>query len=614
MFFTLLVLVAALALESLGSYISVVGLSQNTSVIIIFLAVLLDFVKVIIATTLYKKWNSIHLVLKSFLLPSLIGLMVVTSSGTYGYLIKEFGKTSVGQEEIAVKIQGMQEEKERIEARKKEIDAQIAALPANSVNQRKRLTDLFSNELNQINSRILELDKAIPEANLASVQGKSNGGNLASIANTYGMKPEQINKIVAFLITLMIDPLAIVLLTIANFLMEQNRKEKRENALKILKGELVVDDDDSIMQQLKNKMLFMKSKLSKDSIEVSRYLSESKPHIVRKPLMNKSKEKLHIVDFIYSTKLIENPRVIVPVKYSASVFVANIMNILKESRPIIIKEKPKKSLSNIKVSEFISDEFEIPPSYVVEPLKRLKREFLEEELLFYTDFDAKDIPIPSEKITTRLMSTQFIKSSEFIEFQEPISLDKKEYIEEAEFISQKENSIQTVEKNIVTHIPTSFIKDIREVERKKMIVGSTSVEIDSFLNDIEEESEEIIHEQEEAIIHEFIKNKSSSLKVVKKDDDVLPVTENLKKPVFKKPSIKVNENNIFGNVKKEYTLHLDAPIEYDEDVVFHDEFPDFQTEDLGDLVMKLWNILPEQEISYPGFDIKEILNMEEINV
>lgn len=614
MFFTLLVLVAALALESLGSYISVVGLSQNTSVIIIFLAVLLDFVKVIIATTLYKKWNSIHLVLKSFLLPSLIGLMVVTSSGTYGYLIKEFGKTSVGQEEIAVKIQGMQEEKERIEARKKEIDAQIAALPANSVNQRKRLTDLFSNELNQINSRILELDKAIPEANLASVQGKSNGGNLASIANTYGMKPEQINKIVAFLITLMIDPLAIVLLTIANFLMEQNRKEKRENALKILKGELVADDDDSIMQQLKNKMLFMKSKLSKDSIEVSRYLSESKPHVVRKPLMNKSKEKLHIVDFIYSTKLIENPRVIVPVKYSASVFVANIMNILKESRPIIIKEKPKKSLSNIKVSEFISNEFEIPPSYVVEPLKRLKREFLEEELLFSTDFDAKDIPIPSEKITTRLMSTQFIKSSEFIEFQEPISLDKKEYIEEAEFISQKENSIQTVEKNIVTHIPTSFIKDIREVERKKMIVGSTSVEIDSFLNDIEEESEEIIHEQEEAIIHEFIKNKSSSLKVVKKDDDILPVTENLKKPVFKKPSIKVNENNIFGNVKKEYTLHLDAPIEYEDDVVFHDEFSDFQTEDLGDLVMNLWGIYSEQEISYPGFDIKEILSMEEINV
>ncbi len=190
MFFTLLVLVAALALESLGSYISVVGLSQNTSIIIIFLAVLLDFVKVIIATTLYKKWGSLHLVLKSFLLPSLLGLMLVTSSGTYGYLIKEFGKTTVGQEEIAVKVNAMQEEKSRIEARKKEIDSQIAALPANSVLQRKRLTDLFSTELNQINSRILELDKAIPEANLQSVQGKSNSGNLASIAATYGMKPD----------------------------------------------------------------------------------------------------------------------------------------------------------------------------------------------------------------------------------------------------------------------------------------------------------------------------------------------------------------------------------------------------------------------------------------
>ena len=44
--------------------------------------------------------------------------------------------------------------------------------------------------------------------------------------------------------------------------MEQYKKEKRENAIKILNGNMV-DDDDSIMKQLKNKMLFLKSKVSK---------------------------------------------------------------------------------------------------------------------------------------------------------------------------------------------------------------------------------------------------------------------------------------------------------------------------------------------------------------
>ena len=612
MFFTLLVLVAALALESLGSYISVVGLSQNTSIIIIFLAVLLDFVKVIIATTLYKKWGSLHFVLKSFLLPALLGLMLVTSSGTYGYLIKEFGKTSVGQEEIALKIQGMQEEKDRIEARKKEIDSQIAALPSNSVTQRKRLTDLFGAELNQINSRMLELDKSIPEANLQNLQGKSTNGNLASIASTYGMQAEQVNKIVAFLITLMIDPLAIVLLTIANFLMEQYKKEKRENAIKILNGNMV-DDDDSIMKQLKNKMLFLKSKVSKDELSVARFLSESKSQIIKKPLMNKSKEKLHILDFIYSTKLIENPKVIVPIKYQSIISQIISTTIFKESRPVVIKVAPEKKLNKINKTEFISSFKTIPPIYVIDPLKRIRREFLEEELLFDNESTYEEIHIEAQKEITTLNSTQFINKSELVTLPEPISCNNKEYIEENLFISSDSNQLKPVMKNMNIQESIPFIHNIQEVNYKKIANSSINhVNVDNFLNEVEDQVNDLEHEQESAPIHEFIRK--PSLKVVQKDNTEKVINKpNIKSlpSSFKKPMINSQENN-GPKMESYYSLHLDIPIEYTEPVIFHDEYEDFQIGDLGDLVLALWEKNPENE--YTGFDIKEILKMEEINI
>lgn len=616
MFFTLLVLVAALALESLGSYISVVGLSQNTSVIIIFLAVLLDFVKVIIATTLYKKWGSIHLVLKSFLLPALLGLMLVTSSGTYGYLIKEFGKTSVGQEEIAVKVNAMQEEKERIEARKKEIDSQIAALPANSVLQRKRLTDLFSTELNQINARILELDKAIPEANLQSVQSKSNSGNLASIASTYGMKPEDVNKIVAFLITLMIDPLAIVLLTISNFLMEQGKKEKRENAIKILKGEMVLDDD-SLMQQLKNKMRFMKSKTAKDDLDVSKYLHESKPHLVKEAIMTKMREKIKIVNFIDSSKLIENPKLVVPIKYSASIFQLLNFVIFRESRPEIIKVAPEKSFKMIETTNFITEDSEILPTYVVTPLKRIRREFVEEEMLFSNEAVPVVITEDAEKQTLALNVTDFISVTQLVEPTEPFSLDKKEYIEEALFISSEPNDYKPVVKETIKTIPTHFITEVQEVQIQKLQKEHNQIEIDNFLNAVEASVEELEHDSETAPVHEFLlKDKPTAFKVVHKETvQKQPEVEVLKKPIFKKPVIKITDQ-LSPKIESSYSISLEHPIEYTEPVIFHDEFEDFQIADLGDLVMQLWEQenAHEQQEQFQGFDIKEILNMEEIEV
>lgn len=240
MFFTLLVFGAALTLELFGSYISIMGLSKNASYILVGLAITLDFAKIIIATVLYKQWKNLHGFLKYTLIPPLIFLIIFTSSGAYAFLIQEFSKTTTGQEQAQTRIEALEQEKTKLEARKKEIDGQIAKLPPESVVQRRRLTELFAKEIEHINTRTIEMDKDIPELKIKNMADTTQGGTIGSIAKAYGVSAESITKFLVFPLVLVIDPLAIILLTVANFLVEQRKREKKEALNKQLEIEALM--------------------------------------------------------------------------------------------------------------------------------------------------------------------------------------------------------------------------------------------------------------------------------------------------------------------------------------------------------------------------------------
>ena len=229
MFFIILIFTSALILELLGSYISIIGLAKNTSYIMIAIAIAWDFSKIMVATVLYKKWNSIHKFLKFAILPPFIFLILFTSAGSYAFLVQEFSKTTLGQEQASIQITSLEEEKIRLESRKTEIDKQISEIPPTNVTQKRRLTEMFSQELQHINNRIIELDKEIPLLKIQNVKDTSQSGTISSIAKTYSTTPDKIIKIVVFFMVLALDPLAILLLTIANFLVEQRKKELKEH-------------------------------------------------------------------------------------------------------------------------------------------------------------------------------------------------------------------------------------------------------------------------------------------------------------------------------------------------------------------------------------------------
>jgi hypothetical protein len=243
MLLTGLVFIAAIVLEILGSFMSVVGLSSKSSLVLIILAISLDFSKVITASVLYKNWKELNFSFKLFLVPTTLFLMVITSYGAYAYLLQEFSKTTATGEQMAVQISSLEEESNKLNTRKKEIDSQIAAVDPSLVTQKRRLNTMFEKELVYINERTIQLDREIPALKLNKMSDNLQAGTLGSLAKAWGTTTEEASRIIALMMVFVIDPLAIVLLMVGNFLQIKNEKEKIKKLASVLEEEENIDDN-----------------------------------------------------------------------------------------------------------------------------------------------------------------------------------------------------------------------------------------------------------------------------------------------------------------------------------------------------------------------------------
>jgi len=231
MHFALIVLASAFLIESIGTFISVLGLASlfSASLIVISMAVALDIGKVVAVTFLYKFWKDMHLLMKVYMTTAVIVLMLITSAGVFGFLSAEFQKAISSTNEQTVLITALTDEQKRLQSRKEEIDAQIAQLPQNSVRGRTVLMKQFEPEVSRINSRLAEIDKELPQLKMDTIKKNVEVGPIMYISQAFGVTPEEAAKWVIFIIIFVFDPLAIALLLAGNFLLQQKSKPEETN-------------------------------------------------------------------------------------------------------------------------------------------------------------------------------------------------------------------------------------------------------------------------------------------------------------------------------------------------------------------------------------------------
>jgi len=241
---TYLLYFTAICLSAVAAYYSIAGLASIFAAAVIPIVVMgtvLEFAKLVVASWIYRSWNQIPMLMRSYFVVALIILMSLTSMGIFGYLSKahldQAVPTGAVTSQIAIFDEKIRTEKENIDASRaqlKQMDSQVdqtigrsedakgveRSLQIRRGQQKER--SLLLAEIGSSQTRIARLneERAPIAAELRKVEAEV--GPIKYIAALlYGDNPDQsilekAVRIVIIMIVIVFDPLAVLLLMAAS--------------------------------------------------------------------------------------------------------------------------------------------------------------------------------------------------------------------------------------------------------------------------------------------------------------------------------------------------------------------------------------------------------------
>lgn len=255
-FFILLLSIASLALAGTAAYFSVFGISKlfyAAGLGIIILAASLEFAKLVTVSYVYRFWKTIKKGLRGFYIFAVVFIMILTSIGIYGFLTGAYQQTANkiemrdSQIEISQnKRQAFVNQLDRVNSSIQSSTDRINVLSDIRKNQETRLDSLYSRnyvtyasrtesqitssdeqikalnediairmrEYSSINDSIAFYDIQIIELRNSDISNEI--GPYKFVADLTGLPINSVVNIVALLIILVFDPLAIALLVGVN--------------------------------------------------------------------------------------------------------------------------------------------------------------------------------------------------------------------------------------------------------------------------------------------------------------------------------------------------------------------------------------------------------------
>lgn len=243
-----------LILSAVAAYYSIMGLIAIFSTAVIPIAIMgtaLEVSKLVSASWLYRNWNTIPKLLKTYFTTAVIVLMILTSMGIFGYLSKAHLDQAVPTGDVVSKVSILDEqiktEKDNINAARKQLtqlDSQVDQTLARTTDDRgadrsvqirrsqaKERANLIA-EIQTSQTKIANLnqERAPIASELRKVEAEV--GPIKYIAaliygddNLDDTILEKSVRVVILMIVFVFDPLAVLLLIAANREMGNKRKE-----------------------------------------------------------------------------------------------------------------------------------------------------------------------------------------------------------------------------------------------------------------------------------------------------------------------------------------------------------------------------------------------------
>ena len=257
MFLSLITLAVALSLSVIAAYYSIAGLTAIFAAAVIPIIVMgsiLELAKVVVTLWLHEYWSRARWLMKLYLVPAVLMLMLITSMGIFGFLSKAHSDQNLVSGDVQAKIaiydEKIKTEKENIEANRKalkQMDEGVDSVLGRSTtetgaekavamrkSQQKERTRL-QNEILQSQKSIAGLnnERAPIAAEVRKVEAEV--GPIKYIAALiYGDNPDTnvLERAVRWVIILLVcvfDPLAIMLLLAASESLKWAREKTKDD-------------------------------------------------------------------------------------------------------------------------------------------------------------------------------------------------------------------------------------------------------------------------------------------------------------------------------------------------------------------------------------------------
>ena len=214
-----LTFLAAILLSGIAAYYSIIGLAAifvGAFWPVVFMASSMEFAKLVTASWVYRNWKTAPKLLLSYLTIAIVVLMLITSMGIFGFLAKAHIDSTLDAGANSVELKTLNQQQKIADDRLNYLLAR-AKDPSTASNTLDRQIQNTQKELSEINKKRLPL---LRESNklVADV------GPIKYVADMFFEGDNALDKavrLVIFMIMLVFDPLAVLLLIAGNISLEQ---------------------------------------------------------------------------------------------------------------------------------------------------------------------------------------------------------------------------------------------------------------------------------------------------------------------------------------------------------------------------------------------------------
>jgi len=222
-FFAFLVGLSALCIAGSAAFFSVFGLSKlfaGATKEVIVMAGSLEFGKLVSASFVYRYWNRVNKVLRTYLLIGIITLVGITSAGIFGFLSNAYQGATIEFEKESTKLLYVEDRLSQLEEDKiylkEELELAISELPDNYITAKRKLRADYNPKVLEVNDQILDIKQEIGDLKTALIETGVDVGPAIYLARVFGTDIDTVVKFFIFILIFVFDPMAVVLVICYN--------------------------------------------------------------------------------------------------------------------------------------------------------------------------------------------------------------------------------------------------------------------------------------------------------------------------------------------------------------------------------------------------------------